>query len=417
MSEPTPNYVEQFDAFPQSAKDAIVNRALDMGIGSMEPAHGIEVLHNLGDVRQHCKAISWAWPHWIGNGLPTLIVAAPGIGKSTLALCLAHCVYAGTPWPDGTPNTTTQGQTLWIETEAGHRMHVDRAERFCIPDEAVVFAARFDETVSFTDKEFCERVMTYALHDTIRMIVIDSLSGWSSGDENSTTAGDPMKFTGLLSQRSGKPTLVVHHLSKVGWSSDVDNPPTLANVRGAGAIVQHSRIVVVIDAPFKDEPDLLRLTVIKNNYGSERPSIGVRLQSNRLEAFDLRSAIREASQYNADNPSQSAKAKRATRDARIRELYQQGVTQQAISDEMDVSIGTVNRIVNAPNFNLQHSPTPSPLEKLKIESDAMAEATPGAIDFYSEPLRIPGLNDTPNPFDVVDTFDTQRRQYSNQGVN
>ncbi|MDZ4745182.1 MAG: hypothetical protein SGJ05_04175 [bacterium] len=57
-------------------------------------------------------------------------------------------------------------------------------------------------------------------------------------------------------------------------------------------------------------------------------------------------------------------------------------TQQAISDEMDVSIGTVNLIVNAPNFNLQHSPTPSPFEKLKIESDAMDEATPGA---YANP--------------------------------
>ena len=47
--------------------------------------------------------VSWLWPGWIPRGMITLLCAAPGAGKSYLALDLARRLIAGLPWPDGAP--------------------------------------------------------------------------------------------------------------------------------------------------------------------------------------------------------------------------------------------------------------------------------------------------------------------------
>lgn len=47
------------------------------------------------------EPVHWLWRHWLAVGKLHLLVGAPGIGKTTLALNLAATITRGGQWPDG----------------------------------------------------------------------------------------------------------------------------------------------------------------------------------------------------------------------------------------------------------------------------------------------------------------------------
>ena len=58
------------------------------------------------------QQVQWLWPQRLPLGKLTLLEGSPGSGTSLLALHLATCLSAGSPWPDGTP--CPQGNVLLI---------------------------------------------------------------------------------------------------------------------------------------------------------------------------------------------------------------------------------------------------------------------------------------------------------------
>src|SRR5262245_17580814 len=58
---------------------------------------------SLQEIGAELPPTRWFWQAWIPRGLLTLLAAWPGVGKTYLALDLAHRVMANLPAPDGAP--------------------------------------------------------------------------------------------------------------------------------------------------------------------------------------------------------------------------------------------------------------------------------------------------------------------------
>jgi hypothetical protein len=86
--------------------DALANKAADI------PANG-PVLTCLADVEP--QDVQWLWPGRIPLGRITLLVGAPGEGKSFVSVDAAARVSTGTPWPDG--ESCPKGSAIFISAE------------------------------------------------------------------------------------------------------------------------------------------------------------------------------------------------------------------------------------------------------------------------------------------------------------
>ena len=67
-----------------------------------KPDAGPNVNLTRGDTIQP-ESIEWLWPDWLARGKLSLLVGAPGTGKSTIAFALAAAVTSQGKWPDETP--------------------------------------------------------------------------------------------------------------------------------------------------------------------------------------------------------------------------------------------------------------------------------------------------------------------------
>ena len=65
---------------------------------------GFSAYPSLHEISGRFADVEWLWPSWIPRGMVTLFGAAPGAGKSLVALDLARRVIHGEPFPDGAPS-------------------------------------------------------------------------------------------------------------------------------------------------------------------------------------------------------------------------------------------------------------------------------------------------------------------------
>jgi len=216
---------------------------------------------------------TWSWPQWLPNGYLVLVAAAPGVGKSALCLRLAASVIRSDPWPDGQPYVWSTGVVLWGEAEAAQGINLERARQWRIPlDRLVTPLANPLDDLQLDDPEHLHRVATIAERREIKLIIIDSLRGANSGDENSSESIGIVKALAVIARDCGKPVILTHHLRKRG-ALDTREGIDLDRVRGSSAIVQPARVVWGIDVSAGGS-DVRRLAVIKNNLGTTPEPIG-----------------------------------------------------------------------------------------------------------------------------------------------
>lgn len=250
------------------------------------------------EIRKKIHNVKWLWGGWLPDHLLTVIAGRSGEGKSALALRIAGCFGSiREKWPD---DTTFQGEpkrTLWCETEAGLSIHVKRVEEWGYNLDDFVFP--LDDPladVQLDNEKHWEKIMEKAKRDDIGLIIVDSLRGGHSQNEDSSAImTDITKRLARLAQKTKKPVLVTHHrrkLSKFDRATlDIDS------LRGSTAIVQFARVIWMVDVPNHFHPDQKRLSVIKNNIGPLLDPIGFSIEEDGIVFGDAPEKPKKKGQF------------------------------------------------------------------------------------------------------------------------
>jgi hypothetical protein len=228
------------------------------------------------------EAVQWAWPGWLPSGFLTILASEPGAGKSSLCLRLAACYTAGLPWPDGSEFRAQRGRVLWCESEAGHRLNLDRVRRWGIDPNHIV-SPLDDPRRSFQlDKtQHINALMAHARRQDIGLIILDSLSSTLAHRNSPRTTNGAVTFLAELARARGKPILLTHHLRKRA-TPNRDGLVSLDRLRGSSGIGQIARVVWALSMPDPAEPGYRLLSVIKNNLSSPPPPLGMTMNDEGL---------------------------------------------------------------------------------------------------------------------------------------
>jgi len=230
------------------------------------------------EIGKTVSAVRWLWPGWLPCGHVTLFVGQAGDGKSAISLDLGGRFVTGEKMPDGYVPERLACVT-WIDTEGAQSQMVERLALWGLPPERFTCpggAADSLRDFAIEDAASMDDLLKHVRACGSRLIVIDSLRGSHSQDENSSErTGSVMKRLRELAQRSGCAVLVTHHTRKA--SDELDAPPdiTLSSVRGSSVIIAESRSIWAIQPP--RGADYKRLESIKSNFSAKPPTLAVRV--------------------------------------------------------------------------------------------------------------------------------------------
>ncbi len=220
-------------------------------------------------------SIEWDWLDWLPKGILTMIAGSPGAGKSFLALRIAACFINGDDWPDGTPFTGETGKIIWCETEAAQRINLDRGNAWNLPlDQIYTLTQDPMEDVFLDNLDHRANLMALAAQDDVKLIVIDSLSGAHSRDENSGEMKEICKWLAQVARDLNIPIILTHHLRKRS-ALDVGDYITIEMIRGSTTIVQNTRCVWGIDTPNPLRNECKRFYVIRLSMARMTDPLGM----------------------------------------------------------------------------------------------------------------------------------------------
>ncbi len=247
---------------------------------------GGSIYRSLMEVADQLPPIRWCWQNWIPRGMVSMLVAAPGTGKSLMVLDLARRVMTPNQlWPDGSM-ILSNGPVIYIDAEGVPQLHNERAKDwqmdtsrlFMMPDP---LSAGLD-TVDLTAELWRDRLieMTYALKP--EMVIIDSLGDVNSKGENNVE--DVRELLNWLTRYTldfQVGMVVIHHLRKKGGNAFMDLL-SQDDVRGSGHIVAKARSLIGLSMinngdSDKGDSDWRRLEILKTNLCKKPDVIGMEL--------------------------------------------------------------------------------------------------------------------------------------------
>jgi hypothetical protein len=221
----------------------------------------------LADVRRLIADASWPWPGWMAGGALTSLAADPGIGKTLLAMSLARLLWEGRPWPDGQPNPMpARTPTLWVPGDHHYPQLLDLAERYGLPDDAVLLNSTADAPTcghDLDDTAAREALLARIEASSPGLVIIDTVQ--MTTGRNLGKPEDAREYFGPLMEfasRTKTSFLLLTHLSK--------------DAQALGRrIVGASRVVWKLTHPDPEgQPDRRRLWVDKS-YALKPPAMGM----------------------------------------------------------------------------------------------------------------------------------------------
>lgn len=234
----------------------------------------------LYDIADTLPEIDWLWQHWIPRGMLSLLGAAPGVGKSLLALDLAHRIVDGRVFPDDSPIPEPGRPCLYVDAEAIPQLHQARASSWNMDTKLLyLMLPQKYGMIDFGAEHDRDRLVK--MMDTIEpaFVVVDSLSTISIRGENNVE--DVRTILGFLANAAREHScaiLLIHHLRKRSATPLLDMV-TIDDFRGSSHIMAMSRSVLGLStvqdqAEFnRDGPR--RLEVIKTNLCKHPKPLGV----------------------------------------------------------------------------------------------------------------------------------------------
>jgi len=245
-----------------------LRRAL-IALSHKSTAKGAFIGSSWADLDSILGPITWAWKPWLPHGFLTGLLADQDMGKSILLLRIAACYLRGDPWPDDAPFHGETGQVLWCEAESSQGLNWDRARRWGLPVDDILSPLPDPlDDVLLDHPGHIQAIANAAALPSVRLVVIDSLTGASRNDINDARMFHIVKQLSDLARDFSKPIILSHHLRKQTFL-DQGAGVTLQQGRGSLAIFQPARAVWAIDSPDPNDQQTRRLSLIKNNLQSK----------------------------------------------------------------------------------------------------------------------------------------------------
>lgn len=243
------------------------------GPGADRPAR----VATLADVRRMVADRPWPWPGWLAVALNSL-AADPGTGKTVLAMSLAATLWHRRPWPDGQANELPTGtRTLWVPGDNHYAQLIELAERFGLPDDAVLLNSSENSPTDGLDLDDLDELASLGARiraEAPGLVIIDTVGMVTS--RNLCRPEDSRDFFGPLMRIANEtttPMLLLTHLSR-------DSQALGRRIVGA------SRVVWKLTHPDPDgQPDRRKLAVDKS-YALKPPALGMTIGESGC-AFDF----------------------------------------------------------------------------------------------------------------------------------
>jgi len=235
---------------------------------------------SLQEIAASLPEVTWLWPDWIPRGMITLLGAAPGTGKSYLALDLARCIIASDRFPDGAPVPQPGANVIYVDAEDCPQIINQRAERWHM-DTSRLFLMQPEGRLFIDFSQPIDRDHLAEMADSLApaLIVVDSLSTISSkGENNVEDVREVLGFLNKLALDAQCGLLLIHHLRKRGVLPSAD-VLSLDDFRGSSHIIAIPRSVlglsIIQTSPRPDRGGPRRLEVVKTNLARYPEPIGV----------------------------------------------------------------------------------------------------------------------------------------------
>jgi len=248
---------------------------------------------SLQEIAASLPDVTWLWPDWIPRGMITLLGAAPGTGKSYLALDLARRIIAEDKFPDGAPVPQPGANVIYVDAEDAPQIINQRAELWHMDTSRLFLMQPHDRLfIDFSQVIDRDYLIEMAHRLTPALIVVDSLSTISSkGENNVEDVREVLGFLNRLALDAQCGLLLVHHLRKRGVVPLVD-ALSLDDFRGSSHIIAIARSVlglsIIQTGPQPERDGPRRLEVVKTNLARYPEPIGVEFLSQQPTGVVLR---------------------------------------------------------------------------------------------------------------------------------
>lgn len=246
------------------------------GKGSSQDAPRCAGFLTLGAVAEAAGNLTWAWTGHIASAQLNMLVAPVGVGKSYNA---AHHIGVWTgaipKWPDGSA-CEQRGPVVLVETEGFRGEWARRLISLGVPRDAVLFPTDYDADAFYVADLLrdLDAIADLVTQNGAVALVIDSLSGAHSLDENSADMRQVLKGLAQLAGELAIPVEVVHHLRKRNVLERDSGRASVDRIRGSSTVAQYCRVITGLWR-VDDDPDTpVRAEVIKTNLGKPPPPYG-----------------------------------------------------------------------------------------------------------------------------------------------
>jgi hypothetical protein len=239
-------------------------------------------------IASRISSLSWLWPSWIPNGMVTILAAAPGAGKSLVALDLARRIIHGSAFPDGAPPPSPARHVLLVDAEGSLSLLRHRVEAWGInPDRLfLMLSPTHTQVFSLETAEQMMRLFNLCRDIHPALVIIDALASAAPRSESSSRAArDFLGALSVIAHQFNLAMLVIHHLRKHNPSAfDLPRRVTAADVRGRGNLIASARSVLAL-SPLSsagspaDRNGPRRFEVIKSNLCPLPPSLSLTIES------------------------------------------------------------------------------------------------------------------------------------------
>ena len=194
---------------------------------------GFATYPSLHEISGQFADVDWLWPSWIPRGMLTLFGAAPGAGKSLVALDLARRVIHGEPFPDGAPsrrraNPHPGSRVLIVDAEGAPALLNQRARAWGLDSRRLFLMpasyeepALYGEPVPYGGLIDLSHPAQQELFDEMcrslgpALVVVDSLAAATARGETSLEAARAdLGFLSNVARERDLALLLIHHLRK-----------------------------------------------------------------------------------------------------------------------------------------------------------------------------------------------------------
>lgn len=234
---------------------------------------------SLAQIAEELPPVTWLWPDWMPKGMISLLGAAPGAGKSYVALDLAKRIIGGETWPDGTPLPgDCAGTVVYIDAEAIPQVINERAERWGMDRRRLfLMLPEPNDVIDFGKLEYRDHLVELMHGVGPALVIVDSLSSISvRGENNVEDVRQVLAFLNAVAREFDCGLLLIHHLRK--HTLPLITELGIDDFRGSGHIIAMSRSVMglslVQTGPEVDRNGPRKLELVKTNLARYPDPLG-----------------------------------------------------------------------------------------------------------------------------------------------